>query len=101
IAASHVVTAINQYLPYQSRMKSYSTLLRDLEELMLQAELRWHSISEGQLSAEEINEARFEIRGVKQKSLNKHIQTTIPTDMKLQEKAEQQALNYFKTFYVT
>lgn len=99
IALSQVVTAINQYLPYRSRMKAYSSLLVDLEELMIQAELKWHSISDGQLTTAEINKARFEIRSSKQKSLNKHIQTTIPTDKKLQEIAEMQASNYFLTFY--
>lgn len=99
IAFSQVVTAINQFLPYRSRMKAYSSLLVELEELMIQAELKWHSISEGQLTEEDINRARFEIRGAKQKSLNKHIQTTIPADPKLQKAAEQQATDYFNTFY--
>ena len=99
IALSQVVTATNQYLPYRSRMKAYSSLLVELEELMILAEFRWHSISEGQLTEEEINKARFEIRGTKQKSLNKHIQTTIPTDMKLQKIAEKSATDYFNRFY--
>lgn len=99
IAISHVIAAINPYLPYKSRIKAYTTLLIELEELMIQAELKWHSISEGRLTAEEINEIRFETRLSKQKFLNKHIPTTIPFDEKLHRKAESIARDYFTNFY--
>lgn len=101
IAVSQVISAINQYLPYKSRMKTYSSLLVELEELMIKSESQWHAIAEGQLSATEINQARFDMRSAKQKSLNKHISTTIPTDEKVQAKAEKQAASYFSTFYPT
>jgi hypothetical protein len=99
IAFSQVVTAINPYLPFKSRLKSYSSLLHELEELMIQAEFNWLAIAEGKLSKTEINKARFEIRSAKQKSLKKHIQTTIPSDNKLHEKAEKCANDYLANFY--
>jgi hypothetical protein len=99
IAGSHVITAVNQYLPYQGRIKAYSALINELEELMLQAEFNWHSIAQGELSETEINEARFEIRGHKQKALKKHVSTTIPTDIKLHSEAETIANDYLATFY--
>lgn len=99
IAVSHVVAAVNQYLPYQSRIKAYSGLINELEELMLQAEFNWHSIAQGDRTEEQINEARFEIRGHKQKALKKHISTTIPTDTALHAKAESIARDYLETFY--
>lgn len=99
IAFSQVVSAISPYLPYKSQIKSYSSLLHELEELMIQAEFKWHAISEGNLTETEINKARFEIRATKQKSLKKHIQTTIPTDSKLHAKAESSARDYFINFY--
>ena len=57
--------------------------MHELEELMIQAEFKWHAISEVKLTETEINKTRFDIRAAKQKSLKKHIQTTIPTDSKL------------------
>jgi hypothetical protein len=91
IAFSQVISAINPFLPYKNRIKAYSSLLHELEELMVQAEFKWHAIAEGELTPSEINKARFEIRAEKIKSLKKHIQTTIPTDNKLHEKAEASA----------
>jgi len=100
IAFSQVVTAVMPFLPYKSRIKSYSSLLNELEELMIQAEFKWHAISEGTLTATEINKARFGIRTTKQKLLKKHIATTIPTDNKFHEQAEAAASEYLNNFYL-
>ena len=99
IAFSQVVTAINPYLPFKSQIKPYSSLLHELEELMIQAEFKWHAIAEGKLTSTDINKARFEIRSAKQKSLKKHIQTTIPSDSKLHARAEKCANDYLSNFY--
>jgi len=99
IAGSQVISAIKPFLPYKSRIKAYSALVGDLEELMIQAEFKWHSISEGELTASEINKTRFEIRTQKQKSLKKHIKTTIPSNSKLHENAEASARDYLNNFY--
>jgi hypothetical protein len=99
IATSQVITAVLPFLPYKNRIKAYSALLNELEELMVQAEFKWHAISTGELTSSEINKARFDIRTLKQKSLKKHIQTTIPTDGKLHDRAEELARQYFETFY--
>ena len=99
IAFSQVISAISPFLPYKSRIKAYSLLLNELEEIMIQAEFKWHSISEGELTATEINKARFEIRSSKQRSLKKHIQTTIPAVSKLHAEAEASAQDYLNNFY--
>ena len=99
IAGSQVISAIKPFLPYKTRIKAYSALVSELEELMIQAEFKWHSISEGNLTASEINKARFEIRLQKQKSLKKHIQTTIPPNSKLHANAESSARDYLNNFY--
>ena len=99
IAISQVISAISPFLPYKNEIKSYSPLLNELEELMIVAESKWHSISEGELSSSEINRARFDIRAIKQKSLKKHIQTTIPINYRLQRQAEESAVRYLDTFY--
>lgn len=99
IALSQVISAINPYLPYKNRIKTYSSLLHELEELMIQAEFKWHAIAEGKLTATEINKARFDIRATKQRSLKKYINTTIPTDGNLHDKAEASATTYLENFY--
>lgn len=99
IALSQVVSAINPFLPYKGRIKAYSSLLHELEELMIRAEFKWHAIAEGKLTAAEINKARFEVRAAKQKSLKKHIQVTIPADGKLHAMAEASANDYLTNFY--
>ncbi|ASA54338.1 hypothetical protein BSQ33_00420 [Vibrio gazogenes] len=99
IAASQVIGAITPFLPYKSRLKAYSSLINELEELMVRSEFQWHAISQGELTPTEINKARFEIRSLKQKALTKHIQTTIPTDLKRHNRAEELANQYFATFY--
>ena len=99
IAVSQVVSAISPYLPYKNRIKAYSSLLHELEELMIQAEFKWHAIAEGKMTAKEVNEARFDIRATKQRSLKKYINTTIPTDGKLHDKAEASATAYLENFY--
>ena len=101
IAFSQVITAVVPFLPYKNRIKAYSSLLNELEELMIRAEFKWHSISDGMLTATEINKARFDIRTAKQKSLKKYILTTIPTDNKLHEQAESSASDYLNHFYLT
>jgi hypothetical protein len=101
IAISQIITAITPHLPYKSRIKAYSSLLHELEELMIRAEFKWHSISEGQLTPTEINEARFKIRAAKQKSLKKYVSTTIPTDDELHAQAEESAFAYLSNFYLT
>jgi hypothetical protein len=99
IALSQVISAVNPFLPYKNRIKEYTSLLHEFDELMIQAEFKWHAISEGKLTATEIHKARFEIRTAKQKSLKKHIPTTIPTDNKLQSQAEASAAEYLQNFY--
>lgn len=99
IAFSQVISAVNPYLPYKGRIKSYTSLLHELEELMTKSESKWYEISEGNLTATSINKARFEIRSMKQKSLKKHIQTTIPTNSAMHEKAESSARAYLSIFY--
>jgi len=99
IAFSQIVSAVNPFLPYSSRIKEYTALLNEFEEIMIQAEFKWHPIAEGQFTANKINKARFEIKVAKQKSLKKNIPTTIPIDNKLQEKAEKAAIRHFDNFY--
>lgn len=99
IAISQVISAIQQFLPYRSRIKTYSPLLYELDILMIHAESKWHKIAEGEMTAEQINKARFSIREKKQNILKKYILTTIPFNEKLHAKAEASAREYLNNFY--
>ena len=99
IAFSQVVSAIVPFLPFRARLKAYSALLGDLEEIMNRAEHNWHGITAGNYSEEEINDLRFVVRTEKQKALRKHIQTTIPADSKVHAEAEKNAREYLESFY--
>lgn len=99
IATSQVLTAVRPFLPYSNRIKAYSPLIRELEELMIHSEYKWSAISNGELTTKQINKARFDLRCIKHKAIHKHIKTTIPTDLKLQKKAEEIAVNYLMNFY--
>lgn len=99
IAASHVISAISQYLPYINRIKTYSKLLNELNELMIQAEYKWHDIANGKLTPTEINAERFEIRNKKNKSLKENILTTIPSNSNFHQRAEERSKEYFNFYY--
>lgn len=99
IAGSQIISAIVPYLPYTNRIKSYSSLIKEWEELMILSEFKWYAISNGELTKDEINNARFEIKKFKQKSLSKYIQTTIPFNKNIQNKAEELACSYLKNYY--
>lgn len=100
IAFSQVIAAISPHLPFKERLKTYCSLLHELEELFIQSEAKWHDIASGKLEEEEINKARTALRLQKQKLLKKHLPSNvIPTDNKKADKAEELALRYFSTFY--
>lgn len=66
---------------------------------MILSEFKWYAISNGELTKDEINNARFEIKKFKQKSLSKYIQTTIPFNKNTQKKAEELAYSYLENYY--
>lgn len=100
IASSQVIAAISPHLPYRERLKNYSAVLHELEEIFIQAESNWHEISSGKLSEEEINKARTNVRLQKHKILKKHLpNSVVPDDEVKANRAEELALNYFANFY--
>lgn len=42
IALSQVIAAISPHLPFKERLKTYSSMLHELEELFIQAESKWY-----------------------------------------------------------
>lgn len=102
IALSQVVAAIRPHLPFKTRLKIYSSMLREFEELFILAEAEWHEISLGKLVENDINKARTNLQMQKNKILKKHSPSSmIPDDTEMAEKAEKLALSYFQMFYPT
>lgn len=100
IAASQVISAISPHLPFKERLKTYSSVLHELEELFIQTESKWHEVAAGKMDEEEINKSRTNLRLQKHKILKKNLASSvIPDNSEKAEKAEKLALNYFSTFY--
>jgi exo-beta-1,3-glucanase (GH17 family) len=99
IAASQVITAITPYLPYKGQIKAYSALINELNALMLEAEKKWLSISEGELTKNDIHKTIFAIKIKKQALLRKHIKTTLPKNAKFHDDAERESSDYLSSSY--
>lgn len=100
IALSQVIAAISPHLPFKDRLRTYSSMLHELEEVFIQAEAKWNDIASGKYDEDEINKARTNLRLQKHKLLKKHLPSSvIPDDTQKADKSEALALNYFSTFY--
>lgn len=100
IAASQLINAVKQFLPYRTRLKATSGIMRELEELSIFAEKKWFDVAEGKLTEEEINKLQFEIRSKKTKAIQKHLgMNTLPEKGKLFREAKQSAEIYINNFY--
>ncbi len=100
IAMSQLVFAVKQFLPYRTRLKAISGILREFEELLTFYEMEWFSVAEGNLTDIEINKLQYKMRSKKIKILHKHLGVhTLPTKKKLPEKAKHIANTYIKNFY--
>lgn len=100
IAGSQILNAIRQYLPYKERLRAYSGLLNELEEICLGVESRWLDIANGDCNVSTIKKALDDLRTRRYRAFKKHLPTTtVPEDGVIFEKAEEKALAYFKNFY--
>jgi len=100
IAASQLINAVKQFLPYRTRLKTAAGIMRELEELLTFAEMKWFDVAEGKLKKEEINKLQFEVRSKKTKAVQKHLGiNTLPTKEKLFNKAKKTAKIYINNFY--
>lgn len=100
IAVSQLISAMKQFLPYRTRWKAISSILKELEELLNLYEMKWYDVAEGKLTSEEINKLQFEIRSEKTKIVQKHLGTnTLPEKGRLFRKAKRSAEIYIKNFY--
>ena len=100
IAISQVLNAIRQYFPYKDRLRCYSGLRLELEEILLGVEARWLEIASGECTEMAIRKALAEMRAKRHRAFKIHLpKTTIPDDGPLFRQAEDRALAYFQNFY--
>ncbi len=100
IAVSQLISVLKRFLPYRTRLKATSAIMKELEELSIFAEKNWFDVAEGNFNNTEINELQFEIRLKKTKSVNKYLGiNTLPTKGKLLKKAKITAETYVNNFY--
>ena len=100
IAASQVVNAVRQYLPYKDRLRCIAGLMVELEELVLSVESKWLDIANGELTEVEIRKALSNLRLLRQKAFKKHFpDRVLPDDDALFQKAEAKTQTYVGNFY--
>jgi len=100
IAGSQVFSAIHPHLPYKERLKTYSSVLRDLEKLFIDAEHKWQSVADGSMSVQQINRERMLLHKKKGDILNKYMPNSVfPSNPKITKRAESEAAKYFSYYY--
>ena len=100
IAASQVLHAIKEYLPYKKRLRALSSLSPDLNALSLVAENDWFKVSRGLLEELEIHDLYMKLKKKKQEAVHKNFPgTSLPLAKKLLACADQDTENYLRTYY--
>jgi hypothetical protein len=100
IAASQVLNAVRQFLPYKERLRCIAGLMTELEELLLVVESKWLDISNGEMTDVEIRKSLTNLRQLRQRAFKKHFPGTIlPDEPRLFQKAETRANEYVSNFY--
>ncbi len=100
IVILQTVGIICKFLPYKARLKAMPGLVRELEDLLLVAEIKWFNVANGELTIEEINKLTAELMTKKLKAQHNHLKGIIlPEKVKTLEKARQKADTYFNGKY--
>lgn len=100
IAASQLLSAIKEHLPFQKRLRQVSNLGLELAEIFVFAEHRWYSVAEGKLTNSEIHDLTTEIKRRIASAAAKHLKdATIPPSRKLRRETRQQVVAYFRNHY--
>lgn len=100
IAGSQVLSAIHPHLPYKERIKTYSSVLRDLEKLFIEAEFKWQSIADGTMAVKQIDKERTVLQKKKDAILDKYMPNSVfPPRPIIANQAEIEATRYFSNYY--
>lgn len=97
IAASQVLSAIREYLPYKERMKALSALARELDELATHTEIKWLEITAGELTDKEMRKLHADMLIKASGAAQKHFpNSAIPNVPTLMSEAEATATRYLE-----
>ena len=100
IAASQVVNAIKGLLPFQKRAKAIGSLNIDLEKLALEAESKWFSVFEGELTDENIFNLVTDLKQRKLEASHKYFKDqTLPIKSKFETEASERTQAYFESYF--
>ncbi len=100
IAASQVINATKQYLPYEARRKATSEACRDLEGLFIRAESDWYYVAEGLLTDEDIHKKRIALKKDKNDTLKRSMSSVVlPSNDAYESRAAADTGRYFETVY--
>jgi hypothetical protein len=100
IAGAQVFSVIHPLLPYKERLKTYSSVLRDLEKLFIDAEHKWQTVADGSMSTQQINKERTLLQKKSAEIVNRYMPNSVfPSSPKIADLAESEAANYFSRYY--
>ena len=99
IAASQVVNVIKGFLPFQKRAKDIGSLNIEQEKLALEAESKWFSVFEGELTDENIFNLVTDLKQRKLEASHKHFKDqTLPIKSKFETEAAERTQSYFESY---
>jgi hypothetical protein len=99
VAASQVLQAVKEFLPYKSRLKALASLSTDLNTLSLLAEDQWFKVCGGRMYDDDIHDLRIALKKKKLAAVQKAFPTAgMPENSELATRAENETANYFSTY---
>ena len=100
IAASQVVNAVKGFLPFQRRAKDIGSLNIEQEKLALEAESKWFSVFEGELTDENIFNLVTDLKQRKLEASHKHFKDQpLPMKSKFETEAAERTQAYFESYF--
>lgn len=102
IAASQLVNAIKEHLPFEKRLKAVRQLASKLETAFVQWETAWSEVASGDLSDSAINSRLSELKKAKVDLIGHSLsEGALPDRPELHAQAKARAELYFETIYST
>lgn len=100
IAISQVINAINQYLPWEKRIKAIRGAKPEIAGIFLFAERNWFSVSEGLFTIQEIHKITLDIKEKKNGVLERYLgEISLPYKPEFIKKTASITDQYFVEYY--
>lgn len=99
VAASQVLQAVKEYLPYKNQLKALAGLSVDLNALSLVAEDQWYKVSNGGMFDDDIHDQRMALKRKKLAAVQKAFPVAgLPESQKFSERADTETNLYFSSY---